>query len=361
MENKNKKILFLSPYPINKAPSQRLKYEQYFTEFEKLGYQLKTSSFVSNKFWEIIYKDGFLIKKLIYTVLGYIKRFSNLFILKKYDIVYVHLWVTPFGLPFFEYLVGLIAKKVIYDIDDMVFLGHSSKANSMISALKGKNKMIYLMKKANHVISSAPKLTEFVSLQTQNYTEIACTLDTENRYKNINKTENAKICIGWTGSHSTSRYLKTIHYALKYIQQKYDVEIKFMSDELIELEGININFNYWSEKEEISVINSFDIGLHPLPDEPWVYGKSGGKVMQYMALSVPIIATKIGANLDTIIDGENGFLVNTEQEWIDKLSVLIENESLRKKQGNEGRKIIEEKYSVKVNKETYLKIFKSLS
>jgi glycosyltransferase involved in cell wall biosynthesis len=362
MENKNKKILFLSPYPINKAPSQRLKYEQYFTEFEKLGYQLKTSSFVSNKFWEIIYKDGFLIKKLIYTVLGYIKRFSNLFILKKYDIVYVHLWVTPFGLPFFEYLVVLIAKKVIYDIDDMVFLGHSSKANSMISALKGKNKMIYLMKKANHVITCTPTLDYFVKQYNKKTTDISSTVDTEKSYlPRKNYVINETVCIGWSGSHSTSKYLKLLEDVFCELSKKYNIKIIVIGDSTIKLKCVNYESVEWSEENEIKYLRKFDIGVYPLPDEKWVYGKSGLKAIQYMALGIPTVATAIGANYRIIQNEENGYLAENEKDWIDKLSKLIESEKNREILGRAGRKTVEEKYSVKVNKETYLKIFKSLS
>jgi hypothetical protein len=44
------------------------------------------------------------------------------------------------------------ARQFVYDIDDMVFLGHSSEATRFIQALKGRKKMIFLMRKADHVV-----------------------------------------------------------------------------------------------------------------------------------------------------------------------------------------------------------------
>jgi L-malate glycosyltransferase len=42
--------------------------------------------------------------------------------------------------------------------------------------------MIYLMKKANHVITCTPFLDEFVKKYNPNTTDISSTVDTEKRY-----------------------------------------------------------------------------------------------------------------------------------------------------------------------------------
>lgn len=60
---RTKKILFLCPYPINKAPSQRLKYEQYFPYFIENGWHIKVSPFVSENFGKLFTKKVILLKK----------------------------------------------------------------------------------------------------------------------------------------------------------------------------------------------------------------------------------------------------------------------------------------------------------
>jgi len=359
----SKKILFLSPYPVDKAPSQRLKYEQYFSIFENSGYEITTKSFVSEKLWKILYLQGFIIQKLFFTKLGYIKRFFTLFSIRKYDIIYVHLWVTPIGPPIFEWLTIKLAKKVVYDIDDMVFLGHSSDANKLWRNLKGKSKMIYLMKKANHVITCTPKLDEFVHQFNLNTTDISSTVDTTNRYQPINNYENKHpIVLGWSGSHSTSKYLYLLSDVLKKLTSKYDFKLIVMGDSSFKIEGVNIEAYEWKESIEIDTLQKFDIGLYPLPDEEWVYGKSGLKAIQYMSLGIPTIATAIGANFRIIENNKNGFLVkpNNFNEWEQKIEKLITNASLRKQLGEAARKTIIEKYSLKANKEKYLTVFNSI-
>ena len=99
-------MLIICPYPEDMAPSQRLKYEQYFDAFRQNGWAIKVKPFISLDFWKVIYKKGFFFQKARHTLLGYLKRLALLFSLHRYDVVYVHLWVTPFGPPVFERLCG---------------------------------------------------------------------------------------------------------------------------------------------------------------------------------------------------------------------------------------------------------------
>ena len=150
----SKKIIFICPYPENAAPSQRLKYEQYFEHIKAAGYSITVSPFITLAFWKIIYKKGFFVKKTFFTLSSYLKRVALLFSIRKYDVVYVHLWATPFGPPLYELLLRKLAKKMIYDIDDLVYLKNvKSKASSLVTYIKGRKKPIYLMKKADHVIT----------------------------------------------------------------------------------------------------------------------------------------------------------------------------------------------------------------
>jgi glycosyltransferase involved in cell wall biosynthesis len=94
----------------------------------------------------------------------------------------------------------------------------------------------------------------------------------------------------------------------------------------------------------------------PLPDDKWAKGKCGLKGLTYMALEIPTVMSPVGVNTEIIKDGENGFLASTNNEWFEKLCVLIENPELRIKLGKAGRKTVVEKYSVQANKNKYLEI-----
>src|ERR1700744_2338796 len=102
-DEKNKRILVICPHPVGYVPGQRLKFEQYFGAWEAAGYKVDVSPFMSEKMQQTVYLKGHFLAKIGGTFSGYIRRIKDIFRAGKYDIVYVFLWVTPFGPPFFEY------------------------------------------------------------------------------------------------------------------------------------------------------------------------------------------------------------------------------------------------------------------
>jgi len=116
----------------------------------------------------------------------------------------------------------------------------------------------------------------------------------------------------------------------------------------------------WNCDSEIEDLSEIDIGIMPLPDDEWAKGKCGFKGLQYMAMEIPTVMSAVGVNREIIEEGVNGFLASTEEEWIDKLSLLIESEELRRNIGMEGRKTVIEKYSVDSQKQRYLEYFNEL-
>ncbi len=352
------KILFIVPYPHDTAPSQRLKFEQYYESFEKAGYEITTSSFIGRQFWQFIYKKGFYLKKAAYTLTGYLKRYALLASVSKYDIVYIHLWATPFGLPINEWLLRKLSKKIIYDIDDLIYKADSSPNNKFISFFKTSAKVNFLMKHADHVLVSTDKLLEYTRKLTTHVSLIPATIDVE-KYKRVNVKKNDRIVIGWSGSHTTSKYLHLLDGVLKTLVDEYNVTISVMGDKNFEIPGLEVELVEWSAESEIENLKQFDIGLHPMPNEEWVYGKSGGKLVQYLAAGIPIVASAIGPNFVVIKEGYNGFLVNSNEEWIAKLKLLITNEALRKEMGKNSITCAEQLYSVEANLNKYLSVFNS--
>ena len=354
-----KKILFVTPYPFNKAPSQRLKFEQYYDYFEEKGFQVDKSAFVNYSFWSIIYKKGHTAKKILYTLRGYLSRLLLLFRLRNYDVVYIHLWVTPLGPPIFEWLYCKIAKRVIYDIDDLVYLpGIKSDVNKVISGIKGKNKPLYLMKHAHHVITCTPYLDQIVKKYNQNTTDISSTIDTKTyRPKTDYDIIGTKVNLGWSGSVSTIKHFRVLEPVLHRLKMEgVDFHLIIMGDSGYSIPGIDMEALDWKESYEVSVIKRFDIGVYPLPNEQWVYGKSGLKALQYMAAGVPVVATAIGTNFRIIEDNVNGFLVNNEDEWVSRIKQLIADAALRKRIGLKGAEVVENKFSINANRDTYLSI-----
>lgn len=360
LEKKNKKILVICPHPVGYAPGQRLKYEQYFDHWRNNGFDVDVSPFMSEAMQRIVYRKGYFFRKIKGTIGGYLRRIQCLFKIRQYDIIYLFLWATPFGPPVFEWIFCKLSRKIVYDIDDLVFLKDIKHENKFLAAIKGKNKPIYMMRHANHIITCTPFLNEIAQQYNSNTTDISSTINTDTYIPVNSYNNNKQLVLGWSGSHSTSRYLYLLRDVLLKLKNVVDFKLLVIGDKDFDIAGINIDAKAWSEENEVPYLQKIDIGLYPLPlNDQWVLGKSGLKALQYMALGIPTIATDVGCNNRVIENAVSGFLVKNENEWLEKLKILCEQAELRKKIGEEARVRVNKYFSIKANEAIYLDILKS--
>jgi glycosyltransferase involved in cell wall biosynthesis len=150
---------------------------------------------------------------------------------------------------------------------------------------------------------------------------------------------------------------------LKILKAKYGdrIKIKVIGDKSYNNHELNISGIGWSRETEIKELSEIDIGIMPLPNDEWAKGKCGLKGLQYMALNIATVMSPVGVNTDIIQDGVNGFLADVSEEWVEKISRLIEDSNLRKTLADNGRKTVLDKYSVKANALLYLKYFNELT
>lgn len=353
-----KKILVLCPSPFGTNPGQRLKYEQYFDSWREAGYDVSVASFQTQRFWDIIYKPGHIPEKIFWTLVGYLRRVRDLFRIPFYDGLYIFMSVTPFGPPIFESLVCFLNKKVIFDVEDMAFMPNVSEANKWIGKLKGSRKYFYLMKKAGFVITSSVGLTEFVSKYNKNVMDITATFNTDRFLPVGDYTKKETTIIGWTGSHSTMPYLHILDNVFRRVAKERNIKVLAISNAHYKCEGVEVENLPWKESSEVEDLHKIDIGVYPVPKEPWVLGKSGCKTITYMSVGLPSVSTAYGNVVRTVVtDKQTGFLADSEDEWVELLIKLIDHVELRKKIGQNARKRAEEYFSVRANTKIYLDIF----
>ena len=173
------------------------------------------------------------------------------------------------------------------------------------------------------------------------------------------KEENLqKLVIGWTGSHSTLKYLNSIVPVIQSLEKKYP-HLRFLviANKKPELDICSLWFKPWSVASEMEDLTEIDIGIMPLPDDEWSKGKCCFKLLQYMALNIPAIAAPVGVNTKIIKQGENGFLCSSVEEWTSSIEHLIHHHELRLTMGQAGRSSVEKNYSVSSNSENFVSLF----
>lgn len=353
-------ILILCPYPFDTAPSQRLKYEQYLPYLSDCGYRFELIPFFSPRTYAILYRNGHLFRKALGVLAGMVRRLALLPRLARADGVYIHLHVCPIGPPWLERLTCRLARAVIYDIDDMVHLLRTSSANARAGALKSSARYFMLMRRADHVITCTPALDQLVRQHNPRTTDISSTIDTV-RYQPCNLYSNAdELVLGWSGSHSTAPYLHLLDRVLQQLARRHRFRLLVIGPSCFELPGVKLEVVPWSSEVELPALQRIDIGLYPLPDDDWVQGKSGLKALQYMALGIPVVASAVGCNDRVVQQGRSGFLVRHEDQWLQALERLMADAELRRAFGQTGRRIVDDHYSVRANRDRYLSIFQQV-
>lgn len=355
-----RRILILCPYPRDTAPSQRLKYEQYIPYLESRGYRISVHPFFSPATYAILYAPGHSLRKVLGVLSGIGRRLALLPRLARADGVYIHLNVCPIGPAWLEWLSCRLARAVVYDIDDMVQLLPTSSANSHARFLKRADRYPLLMRRARHVITCTPALDQLVRQHNPCTTDISSTINTSTYQPRQHSSPAGDLVIGWSGSHSTAPYLHLLDRVLRQLASRHRFRLLVMGPASFELPGVNVEVIAWSAAVEMATLQRFDIGLYPLPDDPWVLGKSGLKALQYMGLGIPVVASAVGCNDRVVADGHTGFLVSSEAEWIERLERLIGDPALRQRLGACGRQRVESTYSVRANRDRYLAIFEEV-
>jgi glycosyltransferase involved in cell wall biosynthesis len=352
------RLLFICPYPIGEAASQRFRFEQYFAYLTENKIEFDTKSFLSHNAWQVLYRPGHLLQKIFYILGGIFNRFALLFYLHKYDYIFIHREASPVGPAIFEFLIAKVFnKKIIYDFDDAIWIPNSSESNSFYSFLKFYKNTYYICKVAYKVSCGNMYLCNYAAQYNKNVVYNPTTIDTENYHNKIKEHNSSEIVIGWTGSHSTNRYLDEMVPVIKQLEDKYTFKFCVISDKNPELSLKSFEFIKWNKDTEIADLLRLDIGIMPLHDDMWASGKCGFKALQYMSLGIPALVSPVGVNTKIVDDGINGFICKSENDWYVNLENLISNRLLLQTLAINTRKKIEEHYSVKSNKENFIKLF----
>lgn len=355
------RILVLCPYPEGVAAGQRLKYEQYLDHWRAAGFEVTVSSFMDSALWNRAYVNGHWLAKALGTVRGHFRRLRDLVRLRGYDVVYVAMWVTPFGTTCIERLTRLLARKLVYDIEDNLLADQGAPAGFR-QRLKGRGKTRFLLKEADHIVTASPIMVDrYRAINDRRaVTLIYPSVDTDVFRPRETILGEDKPIIGWTGTFSSRPYLDLLAPVFQKLARRVDFKLIVIGNFDYFLPDVDIEVLTWSREEEVAQMQRLDIGVYPLPDDDWVLGKAGLKVIQYMAFGLPSVSSAIGTATWQVTDGVDGFLVNTECEWLAVLERLCRDSALRVRIGDAGRREAVARYSREATTGQYLELLRSV-
>lgn len=350
------KILFILPYS-SEGPSNRYRVEQYFPYLRKRGIQYSARPFISSDFFKIRYQKGKIVKKIFFFLVASLKRLQDVISINQYDVIFIHIEAFPFGPAVIEWLLKKFKKSIVYDFEDAIYLKNFKGDNPLLNWLRCSWKFYDIVGLSSQVIVCNRFMKEKLTNYNKNIMVLPTSIDTEKFYVRDYSMNNATSIpiIGWVGSYSTVYCLESLRDIFIELAKKHIFFMKVVgagSD--FNIPGVRVINVPWSMSKDVSNFRSLDIGVYPLPYDERAIAKTPFKTIQYMSVGVPVVASRVGGNMDIIKDGKNGFLASTNDEWVKKLSILLENSELRRNIGLEGHKTVEERFSVKQNADLFM-------
>ena len=261
--------------------------------------------------------------------------------LKGADILFVQRKRLPLS------VLGLLrghGKRIIYDFDDAVMFKNSLSQNPY--SLRRRMSFKRMLHFTDLVIAGNRFLKEEAEKYHGNVKVLPTPIDGE-RYTPKEYEETKAVNLGWIGDHGSIHYMESYKDVWDAMGRKYGhAGLTIICDTFIETKEIPLKKINWSYESEIDELQRLDIGVMPLFNDLWSEGKCGFKIIQYLGVGVPAVCTPVGINREVIEDGVNGFWAVTNEQWVEKLSLLIEDPALRVKMGRAGREKIMERYTV---------------
>jgi len=353
-----KKILFLVPYPLGKAPSQRFRVELFLPLLRESGFKFSLQPFLDERTGQRLYQAGSVFFKIIGILKGFLKRIVLLFVkVPFYDYIFIHREAAPLGPPLLEWIIAkLYRKKIIYDFDDAIWIPNTSSVNYFSRWFKASWKIKYICKWSYKIVVGNDYLGRYASQFNKDVIKIPTCVDIK-KIRIKDKQLNGTLNIGWTGSHSTLGYLNEVMPVITQLQENFDFNFLVIADENPSLPFKNFEFIPWNASTEAEDLSRLDIGIMPLSADAWSEGKCGFKLIQYYACGIPAVASPVGVN-KIIVDQEvNGLLCATADEWKFSLQRLLTDKGLREKMGIAGRKKIEDFYSIQSQSQKFIQLF----
>lgn len=275
---------------------------------------------------------------------NFFKRLTMFQGLKDYDVVFLQRrLLNTFDLYFLRHF----SKRLVFDYDDAIM--YKDSASVYYKSPRRMKRFKNTLETSDAIICGNTYLKDLAGEYEDKAVIIPTVVDTDKYLlRDYAHKPTDKLRLGWIGSKKTIFYLKDLKEVFKRLKSEgVDFELAIISDDFIELDGVETVKLKWSTETELKDLASIDIGLMPIRDDHWSRGKCGFKILQYMASGVVPVASAVGANKDIIQDGVTGQLVSSDDEWVEAIKKLSGDAMLRKKLSIASRQRVEKEYSLK--------------
>ena len=332
------KVLGLALYgPL--AASTRYRLSQYIPGLAAYGIDLQVRYLLNNDYLSRTFRGE---SKPWPSMIGSgCRRLVDLAGQFRYDAIMLHCELFPLMPAWLEGF--LLQRPYLYDFDDAFYLKYRSGRLARFERILGE-KFDAVIGSAAAVTAGSHALQDHALKHNPRTTLLPTVVDTS-RYVPVLRERAGELVVGWIGSPSTARYLSLAAKSLSDLGKEGPVRLVVIGGKAPPIKHVTIVELDWKEETEVDLIRNFDVGIMPLPDDEWARGKCAFKLIQYMACSIPVVASPVGANVE-VVRPECGLLATTDSDWLDALRFLRDRPKEARAMGRAGRERVEREYSL---------------
>lgn len=235
-------------------------------------------------------------------------------------------------------------RPLVFDFDDAIFTSPTG-VRSRLARQRVEKRLRHVLSAAQIVIAGNRYLRDFAEQYARRVIQLPTVID-HTRYPAKAHKQAEEIVIGWIGHSVNHPYLLGMSRVLRDLAGRLRLRLLVVSDRDLAIPGVAVENRRWSEATEVEDILDMDIGIMPMPDDAWSRGKCGFKAIQYMAAGIPVVCAAVGANIDIVRNGIDGYCVDNDAQWLDCLTELSVSHELREQFGSSARVRIHAEYSL---------------
>lgn len=345
-------VAALVSYQTEFCAGQRFRVELWAKHLATRGIHVEILPFADERFTKALYSKGNLPRKASELARVYALHAARLVRAARPDVVYLYREAAVAGPELFEQIARVWRAPVVYDLDEPLFQPYVSQTNGRLTALKFPGKYDRLAAWADRVWCCNEALAEHCRPFNSNVSIVPMAVDTDRYRPSVGADREAPgapggpLRLGWMGTRTSQVNLRPLEGPLRRLSADRPVRLRVLADEPMTIEGVDVEFLPWRFDQEVPLLQECAIGVVPVLPDPWSHWKFYFKLIQFMALGIPVVASAEGSNREIIVDGENGFLVRHADEWYERLRLLADNPQLRRSLAVKARETVLARFSL---------------
>jgi glycosyltransferase involved in cell wall biosynthesis len=359
------RVLFVTQYGLQ-AASSRTRVFQYLPFLQEHGLDCRVLTVLPDRglggSQVLVTRSG--VRKLIYYLWAFWRTVWTGMRLpwaaRGCGLLFVQKVILP---PPVRWWLGRRCLPMVYDFDDAIFTTEVRRRHWLAAWKERRNAagLPAMLSMTALAVVENDYTGGYAARYCPRVTTITGPIDTHGHRPGPERPPGERIVLGWIGSATTLPYLELVAEPLRRLATRFpDLVLRVVGAARAVLPGIPVEAKPWRLEEEVADLQGFDVGLMPIPDDPWTRGKGGYKLLQYMAVGLPVVTSPVGVNQRIVADGVTGFWASDPGDWEDRLTRLIQDPDRRRAMGRAGRIAVERGYSLVVSQERLLAALRSV-